>query len=39
MMSISHWGIFPGFCWNRFGDAYRWRSLSFDFWCLTYYGR
>ncbi len=35
VMSISHWGIFPGVLWQRVGELSRWRGLSFDFWCLT----
>lgn len=33
-MSISHWGITPGILWCRDG-AFKWRSLSFDFYCLS----
>ncbi len=33
-MSISHWGIVPGILWCR-NDVYSWRSLSFDFYCLS----
>lgn len=34
-MSISHWGIFPGVLYGRYGRRKKWRALSFDFWCLT----